>query len=628
MVDEHKMIAILTEFASTLVTDFPIQGILDHLVDSIVQVLPVSAAGVTLISEGKGPRYIAASDDSAMRFENVQAALGQGPCLTAYESGEAVAMPDLAGDERYPQFGPAARSSGLAATFTFPLRHGGGRLGALDLYRDTPGELDSDDLAAAQTLADVAAAYLLNAQARDEAQAAADRFPHEALHDSLTELPNRVLFEHRLEHAAQRARRSHSVAAVLFVDLDRFKSVNDVHGHRVGDELLRAVARRLSAIIRPGDTLARISGDEFVILCEDLKSDADADTLSTRIRKAFTAPFPLADGASTTEAALEITASVGVAYAGPGEDISNQLIVGADIAMHQAKQHGGGTRRTVDPREGRWGTEENDSEEQLRLAQRRNELELAYQPIVRSADGQVTGVEALLRWTPRGRGPVPPLEMISVAERSGLIAPIGRWVLERGCGDRAKWLRNASHAPLELAVNVSARQLAEPGFAASVATVLDNTDMDPAALILEMTEGVLLEDGPWALTVLREVKNLGIRLALDDFGTGYSSLSYLREFPVDIIKIDQGFTADIGRNPAGAAVISAVTNLAHALDLGVTVEGVETAGQHKEIVAIGCESAQGYLYARPMSAAEFGARLAASSGTALRLPLHATAGRG
>ncbi len=628
MVDEQRMVGILSDLARTLVTDFPIQGILDHLVDRIVQVLPVSAAGVTLISEGKGPRYIAASDDSALRFERLQTSLGEGPCLTAYASGEAVAVPDLAGDGRYPQFGPAALSAGLAATFTFPLRHGSGRLGALDLYRETPGGLDSNDLAAAQILADVAAAYLLNAQARDDAQAASDRYRHEALHDSLTELPNRLLLQHRLEHAAQRARRSHSLAAVLFVDLDRFKSVNDLHGHQVGDGLLRAVARRLSEAIRPGDTLARISGDEFVILCEDLKTTADVDALAKRIRAAFVASFPVENPASSEVTALHVTASVGVAYAGPGEDISNQLVVEADRAMYQVKRQDDGTRRTINVRQGPWGNEEQRPEEQLRLALRRDELDLAYQPIVRSADGQVIGVEALLRWTPRDRNPVPPLAMISVAEQSGLIATIGRWVLERGCGDRAKWLRNASGTPLDLAVNVSARQLAEPGFATLVAKVLDKTGMDPAALILEMTEGVMLEDGPWALTVLGDLKNLGIRLALDDFGTGYSSLSYLREFPVDILKIDQGFTADIGRNPAGAAVISAVTNLAHALDLGVTVEGVETAPQHEEIVAIGCESAQGFLYARPMSAAEFGARLAASAGTALRLPHDTTAGGG
>ncbi|HEY0869652.1 MAG TPA: sensor domain-containing diguanylate cyclase, partial [Acidothermaceae bacterium] len=277
------MSAVLSDFARTLATDFPIQGILDHLVRRIVDVLPVTGAGVTVISAESGPHYIAASDDSALRFEQLQSDLGDGPCVWAYRSGEPVAVPDLAGDDRFAQFGPPAVATGLAAVFTFPLRHGKGRLGALDLYRDTVGALDRGDMAAAQTLADVAAAYLLNAQAREEARVTSERFRHTALHDPLTGLPNRLLLQQRLEHAAQRAQRSHTNAAVLFVDLDRFKRVNDTHGHRVGDDLLCAIAERLTGLVRPGDTLARFSGDEFVFLCEDLTSAADVEALAERV---------------------------------------------------------------------------------------------------------------------------------------------------------------------------------------------------------------------------------------------------------------------------------------------------------------------------------------------------------
>lgn len=242
MPNEKQLSSVLSEFARTLVTDFPIQAILDHLVQRIVDVLPITAAGVTLISPGTDPRYVAASDDSALRFEELQTELGEGPCVAAYHTGEAVVVPDLRDDPRFPNFAPRALEAGLVAVFTFPLRDGDAQLGALDLYRDTPGPLDAAAMAAAQTLADVAAAYLLNAQARVDLRDSSDRSLEMALHDALTGLPNRMLFIERLDHAVRRGRRSGKRAAVLFADLDRFKLVNDLYGHSVGDELLIGVA--------------------------------------------------------------------------------------------------------------------------------------------------------------------------------------------------------------------------------------------------------------------------------------------------------------------------------------------------------------------------------------------------
>jgi diguanylate cyclase (GGDEF)-like protein len=332
VVREERLSAVLSEFARTMVTDFPVQDILDRLVDRIVDVLPVTSAGVTLIEPGLAPRYVAASDATALRFEKLQTANRQGPCVLAYHSGVAVSVPKLRSDRRFPLFSRAAQDSGLVAVFTFPLNHGSGRLGALDLYRDTEGELDPEDMVAAQTLADVTAAYLINAQAREDDHAASARFEASALHDPLTGLANRALFDQSLEHAAQRATRGHTSAAVLFADLDRFKAVNDTYGHQAGDHLLIAVADRLRAILRPGDTLARVSGDEFVFLCEDLAHITDAEILVNRIRSAFVSPFQL-DTAEVT-----ITASVGVAFAGPGEEISGHLVVKADTAMYQAKR--------------------------------------------------------------------------------------------------------------------------------------------------------------------------------------------------------------------------------------------------------------------------------------------------
>ena len=603
MVHEEKLSAVLSDFARTLATDFPIQGILDHLVERIVEVLPVTAAGVTLISAGKAPRYIAASDESALRFERLQTDIGEGPCLSAYESGEAVAVADLriAGD--FPQFAPAAVEAGLLAVFTFPLHHGESRLGALDLYRDTPGDLDADDLSAAQTLADVTAAYLLNAKAREQAQATTDQFRHSALHDPLTGLPNRLLLQERLEHAAQRAQRSHTNAAILFADLDRFKQVNDTHGHQVGDELLVAVAHRLSGLVRPGDTLTRFSGDEFVFLCEDLHGAADVVILATRIEEAFAKPFVLRG----TE--ITLTASVGMAFAGPGEDISNRLLVKADIAMYQAKRKGGARHQIMDLRDARETDDQINLDRDLRSAFARNELDIAYQPIVRSADGIITGVEALLRWTHPDRGTMPAVSIIAVAEQTDLINKIGAWVLERSCRDRGRWLHEHPDTPLDLAVNVSARQLISRDFGASVVSVLHATGMDPNALVLEVTENIVIEDSERTMAVLASLKESGVRIALDDFGTGHSSLSYLRRVPVDIVKIDRTFIADIGHAATGGAIVAAVTNLAHVLGLTVTAEGVETQTQSDEVVAMGCELAQGYFYARPMSASAIGAHL-------------------
>jgi EAL domain-containing protein (putative c-di-GMP-specific phosphodiesterase class I) len=309
-----------------------------------------------------------------------------------------------------------------------------------------------------------------------------------------------------------------------------------------------------------------------------------------------------------------------MAYAGPGENISAQLLVDADMAMYQTKRKGGAGHQIIDLREARRHNDRNTLEGDLRAAFEQDRLHVAYQPIVRSADGLVTGVEALLRWTRPGRGPVAPLAMVAVAEQSGLIGAIGEWVLERSCRHRTSWLHDHPGVPLDLAVNVSTRQLMSPDFSATVAAVLDRTGMEPSALILEITESILIEDSERAMIVLGDLKRLGIRLALDDFGTGYSSMSYLRRLPIDILKIDQSFIADIDHVITGGAVVEAVTNLAHALGLSVTAEGIETQRQSNEVRAIGCDSAQGFFYARPAMAAAFDVQLGALVKNEMYLP--------
>jgi diguanylate cyclase (GGDEF)-like protein len=593
---EDSLSAVLSEFARTLLTDFPIQRILDHLVDRIVDILPISSAGVTLISEDLSPRYIAASDTEARKFERLQTEMGEGPCLMAYTTGQPVSVPDLASDQRFPRFTPAALAAGLGAVFTFPLCHDDARFGALDLYRKEAGGLDEEAMATAQTLADVAAAYLLNAKSRDDALATSDQFHHEAMHDTLTGLPNRLLFQERLEHAANRAKRTHTSTAVLFLDLDHFKDVNDTFGHVIGDELLIAVSSRLSGLIRASDTLARFSGDEFVFLCEEVHGADDVALLASRIDQTFETPFRLA-GSDVT-----VRASVGTAFVGPGEAITPDLLIRADKAMYRAKRTNGVGPDIIDVGDAQLRSDDETLEAELRIALAKDELEVAYQPIVRSADASVVGVEALLRWTHPRRGPIPPLVIVPLAEHSGLIVEIGAWILERACTDRAKWIaEHPDHSSLDLAVNVSVRQLLVQDFCGSVSAILERTGMDPSCLILELTESIVMEHSARIMLVLFRLNQLGIRLALDDFGTGYSSLSYLGRLPIQIMKIDRGFIAAIDGTP-GRIVVSAVTDLAHALGISVVAEGVETATQRDETVAVGCDFAQGYFYGYPMPA--------------------------
>jgi diguanylate cyclase (GGDEF)-like protein len=609
MTSERQLSSVLSEFARTMLTDFPIQGILDHLVGRIVEVLPITGAGVTLISAHTDPRYVAASGEAALRFEELQTELGEGPCVHAFETGEVVSVPDLRYDSRFPAFSRRAIEAGLAAVFTFPLRHGDRPLGALDLYRDTPGEMQAPAMAAAQTLADVAAAYLLNAQARADLRDASDRSRETALHDALTGLPNRILLLERLDHAVLRGRRTGKLAAVLFADLDGFKQVNDLHGHGVGDELLVAMSARLSAALRPGDTLARLSGDEFVILCEDLDSPAEAGAIAQRVVDAVAAPFVLAG------VRLEVTASVGIGFSGRGDQLSEVILHDADMAMYQAKRKGGARQQIVDLREKHHTERRASLERDLHGAARRGELRTDYQPIVTSADGRIVGVEALLRWAHPTGGLVPPVVLIPLAEQSDIITEIGAWILEQACSARHRWAASGAIDSLAVSVNVSAHQLMSPAFVGTVVSALSRTGTDPVDLVLEVTESVFVRDSRRAQIVLGELKRIGVRLALDDFGTGYSSLSFLKHFPIDIVKIDKGFVDDLALDRASHAIVFTVIELAHLLGMTVVAEGVETAEQHAELKSLGCDQCQGFYFARPMPAEAFGDLLHAAAGS-------------
>lgn len=607
-----QLASVLSEFARTLLTDFSIQEILDHLVVQIVDALPVSAAGVSLIAPDRPPRYVAASNDAALEYERLQTRLGLGPCMEAFETGAMVEAPDLQVETRFPDFTRAALDMGLRAVFSAPMQHSSGRLGALDLYRESPGPLSARDLISVQTLADVATAYLLNAEAREEARTSAELFRESSLHDPLTGLPNRVLMMQRMAHAGQRAQRTHTVAAVLFADLDGFKQVNDAHGHGVGDQLLIAVAERLRSLVRPGDTLARLSGDEFLVLCEDLTASHDADELAGRVDEAFALPFVLPHGE------ISITASVGLAFSGPGQAITPELIRDADSAMYVAKRHRkalGWTPDNAEPAGFGVGLVEGLADD-LRTALASQALSLAYQPVVRTSDGRIVGVETLLRWDHPVRGAVPAPQIVATAEHADLIHGLGDWVIRRSCEDRTGWPRE-SDIPLGLGMNVSALQLLHPGLVQMIEEALEEQRVDPATMVVEITESILIQDGPRALVVLESLKKLGFQIALDDFGTGYSSLTHLHRFPVDIVKIDRSFVERITRDRAAAAIVRAVTNLAHELGMQVVAEGAQTQRQVTMLNSIGCDFSQGYYFARPMSATDFGALLAARPGATL-----------
>jgi diguanylate cyclase (GGDEF)-like protein len=593
---EKRLANVLADFARTLATDFPIQAILDHLVVTIVDMLPISAAGVTLISPGSSPQFIAASDGDALLFEQLQTDLNEGPCVVAYRTGESVAVADLRGDRQFPTFSERAVRVGLLAVFAFPLRQESGQLGALDLYSTSSGALDEAAMAAAQTLADVAAAYLVNAQARAELTESSEAALENSLHDPLTGLPNRTLLVQRIEHAILRSQRSKKTVAILFADLDQFKVVNDTYGHQVGDDLLVAVAERISGLLRPGDTLARLAGDEFILLCEDLDEPAQAELLAARVGTALAEPFCLLN------LSLTLSASVGIAFAGQGHDIPERIIRDADIAMYQAKRKGGARFGTIDQTEHRLTSRRVRLTHDLRAAEGEGELRNAYQPIVAFAGGQIVGVEALLRWAHPANGVVMPDISVPLAERAGLIGDIGRWVMERACLDLQRWVHHGGSPSLTMSVNISVHQLAAAGFVDSVVRVLDETATDPRLLTLEITEGVLIEDSRRILAVLRELKALGVALALDDFGTGYSSLSYLNELPIDVIKIDRSFIVDLDRRPIGRLIVDAVVALAHGLAMTVVAEGVESAAQFESVSTLGCDCYQGYYFARPMSA--------------------------
>ncbi len=429
------------------------------------------------------------------------------------------------------------------------------------------------------------------------------RLVHMAHHDPLTDLPNRMLAMQRLDHAIQVARRKKRMGAVLFLDLDRFKNVNDSLGHPAGDELLLAVTRRLGRRLRESDTLARLGGDEFLVLVEDIDDSNAAAELAQILLDQFDEPFPLTGGHE-----VYIGTSIGISIFPDDGSQADEVVRNADAALYRAKEEGRGIYRFYTAALTDKANERLSLERRLRRAIERNEFLLHYQPLVRIKDRRIVGFEALVRWQEPGSGLIPPGKFIPLAEETGIILPLGDWVLREACRQMKIW-RDAGHDLGTVAVNLSPRQFHLPDIDSIVGNILQETGLSPHFLELELTESALIEQGVGAEVRLAALRKLGARVSIDDFGTGYSSLAYLKRFPISKLKIDQSFVRDISTDPADMEITSAIIGLARNLHLDSIAEGVETEAQLAYLEEQGCEFAQGYLFSKPLPAEEIDALL-------------------
>jgi diguanylate cyclase (GGDEF)-like protein/PAS domain S-box-containing protein len=504
----------------------------------------------------------------------------------ALDSGTHAVVADWEQETRH-TMPPVLRVFGAASSLAVVIDGKNRPFGVLDVHATEPHRFGAKDVPFVQAAANVLADAI-------ERHSADQALRYRVLHDSLTGLPNRLSFVDALGEALGKATISGSPVGILFLDLDHFKLINDSLGHHAGDALLRAVAPRLRSHLRPGDIVARFGGDEFGILIDRLADEGEALAIADRVADAFTQPFSL-DGVDHF-----VSASIGVAVSRASEarPVNAELLIrDADAAMYRAKE-GGRARCVLFDAEMRASAMKRlEVERELRHALDRDELALYYQPVVNLRSGAVTGLEALVRWRHPERGMLDPSEFVSIAEDSGMIEPIGRWVQERACRQALEWHQLRPDArPFDVAVNLSARQVAHRDLAATVEEILARTGIDPINLRLEITESVLVEESATAISSLEALNELGVRLVLDDFGTGYSSLAYLNRFPFHALKIDRSFVDALGIEQEATAIVEAIIGMARALSLEVIAEGVESEVQLSELQRLGCDYGQGHLF--------------------------------
>jgi diguanylate cyclase (GGDEF)-like protein/PAS domain S-box-containing protein len=562
-------------------------GLMRKAVSLLAEIEGVEGACIWEVGrDGRQLSLRAGREGRAAETESRASAARESHAGAALESGLHVIVDDWSSERRFsmpPALGALEPRSSLAVPIAGKERP----FGVLDIHATEPSRFTPQDVHFVQASANVLADAI-------ERHAADQALHHRVLHDSLTGLPNRISFVDSLEGALRRSAASGLLVGMLFLDLDHFKLINDSIGHHAGDDLLRAVAPRLSAHLRPGDIVARFGGDEFGILIDRLADEHEALAIADRVAAAFAEPYAIGG------AEHFVTASVGIAVTRPSdrEPIDAELLIrDADAAMYRAKERGRGRFELFDAEMRARAVHRLEVERELRHALDRDELTLHYQPVVALGSGEITGLEALVRWKHPERGMLDPAEFVSIAEDSGLIEPIDRWVQESACLQALEWhAQRPDQRPLDVSVNLSARQVAHRDLADSVAEILARTGLDPIHLRLEITESALVEESASAIATLEALSKIGVRLVLDDFGTGYSSLAYLNRFPFDALKIDRSFIEDLGVERERTAIVEAIIGMARALSLDVIAEGLESESQLSELLRLGCDYAQGHLF--------------------------------
>jgi diguanylate cyclase (GGDEF)-like protein len=589
MLRRQMLLERLSRIQRSIVHRAALQDVLDGIVAGAGELLGDEVSALRLV-EPHNPSQMVLAAASGVPGDLLEV-LRRGPVGEGV-GGCAIAENRLVVEESYADWTgglPAYRERGLRAAMAAPVHENGVPVGSLTVASFRPGRHYT------QTEQDVLAAFAEHASlALTDARNFEDAM-HQAFHDSLTGLPNRALFLDRLELAHARAGRSGSPIAVLFMDLDSFKNVNDSLGHAAGDELLVLVAGRLRRWLRPSDTAARFGGDEFAILLEDLDTSTAAEVVAKRVLESLREPFAIQGQEVLVGASIGIASS-----AHPGSD---DLLRNADLAMYRAKGMGKARYQMFEPGMHVQVLERLELEVDLQRALERGEMCVHYQPIIKLATAEVIGLEALVRWRHPVRGMVQPNDFIPLAEETGQIHRLGEWVLGQAVRDAQSWNSGVRiGSPVRVGVNLSARQLQEPTLLGQIGAVLADSGLPPELLVLEITETVLMQDLEGTVGRLRELKKLGVALSVDDFGTGYSSLQYLRRFPLDSLKIAKSFVDGVGGPSQDAAVARAIIELGTSFQLRVVAEGIERRDQHACLMQLGCEFGQGFLYSRPVPA--------------------------
>ncbi len=602
---QFKGLAVRAEIDRLILSSLDAGHIVETVLHRVGELVPCDAVAVVTVAEADPrtarlavhvPELAARPRDELIR-------------LSPEEEADLVGHPEgfvPEGPEAAAGYLETLRGYGARHFQIFPVVHKEQLAAAVVLGHKAPPATTDEDFREMREFTDRVAVALSNA-------AWEEKLYFQAHYDSLTGVPNRALLRDRLEGALARARRTSGQVAVLFLDLDRFKQVNDSFNHAGGDQLLKRTAETLLSSVRDGDTVVRFGGDEFVVLMPDLPAGEPGThavvDVAERILAATREPFDIGDHR------VQVTASIGCALFPRDAGGFDALMRNADAAMYHAKAQGKGTYRFYAPELNAAAAERLTLEQELREALAAEQFRVFYQPQVATADGRIVGAEALVRWEHPHKGIVSPAIFVPVAEESGLIGPIGEWVMRTACAQVKAW-DDAGLPPLRIGVNVAPVQLRAGDLPGKVRQILEDTGLAPGRLEVEVTESAIMSDTERNIGALKDLRALGVRLSVDDFGTGYSSLSYLQRFPLNTLKVDQSFTRDMMENPDSAAIAAAVVALGHSLELTVIAEGVETEAQRARLKEWGCEELQGYLFSRPVPADAFAEMLAASAGRA------------